>query len=255
MQTRALNTFRTGLGAVMLGHFLYLTQGWTLAWEWLSPKGFHVPSALLPGMPVAPLLPEAFVPWFGLLFFASLLAWTLGFQLRWTSPLVLILVAYVTWADILAHYSLNRVFIISLTVMTFAAWNESSFWPLHILRIFLATTYFVGGWSKAVHGDWLTNSHTLWSQMQIYYMNRYSAWLVRELPIGFWSTVQWGVVVFEISAPVLFFYRKLLPVAFLLGAALHLGIGLLMQDVLTFGLAMLCFYPLFTSASPQTKHL
>ncbi len=255
MRTSALDTFRICLGTVMLGHFAYLTQGWTLAWEWLSQTGFHVPSTLLPGMPVAPLLPEALVPWFGVLFFASLLAWTLGFHLRWTSLLALFLVAYVTWADILTHYSINRIFIISLTIMTFAAWDRSSSWPLRVLQIFLVTMYFVAGWSKAVHGDWLTSPITLWTQLQIYYMNSWSAQLVQELPIAFWKVIQWGVVAFELSAPVLFFNRKFLPAAFVLGIALHLGIGWLMQDVISFGLAMLCFYPLFIKPGPQTKHL
>ena len=249
-----LDAFRVSLGLAMFFYFFSISRGWSVAGEWLTNRGFHVSGTLLPSMPVASLLPVSWLPWFGALFFASLILWILGFHPRTLGCLVLGLVSYVSFADVLSNYSVNRLFMIGLAVLCCARRGSSqTVWPIRILQMVLVLQYFMAGWAKVFYGDWLRDPLTLWSQLQVYYMNGFCAWVLPKVPLKAWSAMQYGTLLFELSAPFLFFIRKLRPVGLICGAVFHLIIALLMQDLIYFGLQMMSFYVLFVPEAALHK--
>ena len=239
------DAFRAMLGMVMLVYFCVLTQGWVLAGEWISIDGFHASSKLLPGILVAPLMHPFAVPLFGLLFLTVLVLWTVGHKVHWTGIVIFICVTYVSCADFLSQTPVNRLLVLALAVMACSPRDRRALWPIRILQGLLLVQYFADGWTKAAHGDWLWNSHALWSQTQIYFMNPRSAFLAQALPQELWSLLQWGILLFELLVPILLCTERLRPLALCLGLALHLGIALLMEDMVWFSLLMVSFYVLF----------
>ena len=121
-----LDTFRVALGISLL---LYLALWWQDAEEWLTPAGFHLSSEAAGAFaPVAPLVAEPVLPLFGVLLFGSLVVFILGFQLRWVTWLSFLLVTYVTYADPLTAFSLNRLYMASLAVL--AAGPKGPYWSV-----------------------------------------------------------------------------------------------------------------------------
>jgi hypothetical protein len=69
--------------------------------------------------------------------------------------------------------------------------------------------------------------------------------MIRSLPDGFFPVSQWAALLFELLAPVLFIVRRLRPLAFAWGLAMHLLIGVTMYQVGYFALQIVGFYVLF----------
>ncbi len=110
-----LEVFRVCLGISLL---LYMGFRWQYAGEWLTEAGFHISAANLPYFDFnVLLLPEYIVLWFGLVFFASIIAFICGWQLKIVSWLVLAGLVYVSAADQLAFFSPNKILIISIFVL------------------------------------------------------------------------------------------------------------------------------------------
>ena len=253
-----LEMFRVALGVSMVLYFAYLTRGWRLGDEWLTDAGFHVSSTVFHVYPVAPLLPKMFLPWFGLLLFGSLSCWTLGIKTRLSGWFVLALVVYVSLADALSNYTINRMFMISLFVMACvpqgAYWSlerkhdnarSQSVWPIRVLQMVMVLHYFLAGWAKVFFGDWLKDPYVLWEQSQIIYMNGPCAWLLRTLPIGAWVWMQYMALTFELASPILFCVTRFRVIGIVWGCLLQLMIAWLMQDLIYFSVQMMCFYILF----------
>lgn len=238
---------------------------YTLAWstearEWLTPAGFHVSPSASGGLQLPiPLLRGAALPAFLLVYIGSMVAILLDLRPRAASYVVFVGLLYVTTADRLAAFSMNKLALVSWLVLLLAPWPEHSAgdaskadrvpqlrsaWPLRICQATLLLQYLGAGICK-LRGDWLSSSKVLWLQAQDVYMTELSAWMVRELPLGVWVGLQHGALAFELLAPLLFCVRRLRPIGLAWGLLMHLGIGLMMYAVGYFSLSVVAYYVLF----------
>ncbi len=236
---------------------------YTLAWsmdasEWLTAAGYHVSPAASQGLqlPVL-LLGRVALPVFLVVYIGSMVAILFDLRPRLFSFVVFAGLLYVTTADRLAAFSMNKLALVSWLVLLLAPWPAladadaddqpgqlRSAWPVRVLQATLLLEYLGAGVCK-LRGDWLDSSKVLWLQAQDVYMTDLSAWMVRELPVWLWAGLQHGSLAFELFAPILFCVRRLRPLGFGLGLAMHLGIGLMMYRVGFFSLAMVAYYVLF----------
>jgi hypothetical protein len=236
---------------------------YTLAWstearEWLTPVGFHVSPQASYGLQLpVPLLRGAALPVFLFIYIGSMVAILLNVLPRACSYLVFFGLLYVTTADRLAAFSMNKLALAAWLVMLLAPWPARSdtddpdqppqlrsAWSLRICQATLLLQYFGAGLCK-LRGDWLTSSKVLWLQAQDVYMTELSAWMVRELPSRAWAALQHGALAFELLAPILFCVRRLRPIGFAWGLAMHIGIGLMLYRVGYFSLSVVAYYVLF----------
>nr|WP_255216105.1 HTTM domain-containing protein [Pseudenhygromyxa sp. WMMC2535] len=180
---------------------------------------------------------------------------------------------YVTAADRLAAFSMNKIALAAYAVLLLAPWASAdagvgsepegrgerareaageqlelrSRWPIRILQITLILQYLGAGICK-LRGDWLESGQVLSLQVQGVFMTDLAAWMVRALPTWIWAGLQHGALAFELAAPLLFASRRLRPLAFVWGVAMHLAIGLMMYRVGFFSLSVVAFYVLFLDA-------
>ena len=105
--------------------------------------------------------------------------------------------------------------------------------------------YFTSGTCKAFQGDWLLYTDTLWTQVQGHYRTTLAATLLQIVPKNAWAVGMYSALAFELLAPLLFTVRRLRPIGILWGIAMHLGINLLMHNLVFFSSQMMCFYLLF----------
>ena len=240
---RPLDLFRLAHGGALLA---YLSAWWFHAAEWLTNEGFHFPDAA-----VSPL-PRALLPAFGLLQFGVLILFMLGWKPRLTAAMSWICLLYVTLADEPSAFSINSIYLFTFAVLTVFPGNplntaKIQVAPIRLLQFGMIAIYFSSGWNKAVYGDWLDSPTMLWTALQGIYMTDLAAWLLRTMPIKCWLVVQYAIVTFELLSPILFFTKRLRWVGILLGCTIHLGIALLMDQLIYFSLQMMSFYVLFLS--------
>lgn len=250
-----LDTFRAAFGLVLIAYMLH----WWVddAQEWLTVSGFHLSAAAAgPGWLSPPPLPVAALVPFGAAFFLVLLAFALGFRMPYAAVLALGFVTYVSHVDPLASFTPNNLFMVGLALFCFVPrasyWTvdpvsprEVSVWPVRVLQISLILIYLTAGTCKVFYGDWLTDSHVLWSQVHGPFRTDIAAFLLRHLPREAWTVLQSLSLGFELLAPVLLAVRRLRPLAFLWGGGMHLGIALTMDEIGYLSLQMVCFYILF----------
>ena len=248
-----LDSFRVALGLSML---MYMTAWWRYAEEWLTSAGFHVSTKAFISAPVFPLLPQASLPLFGTLLFGSLILWILGIKTRAASFIVLGCMVYVSFADHLASYTLNKLFIVALSVLVCVPqgsyWSlehkepsRQSVWPVRILQATLLILYFFCGWGKIFYGNWVEYPGVLWSQVQGPYRTDLAAWMLRTFPAGIWSWMQYATLTFELLAPFLFISRRFRVVGLWWGWGFQMMVALTMHQLIYFSLAVLSFYVLF----------
>ena len=234
-----LLTFR-----LLFGHalFIYMLFRWRHAAEWLTAGGYHPSSAVTGGLqqPV-PLLPAAALPWFGLAYFAAILALIVGLRPRLTLWAVLAGTVYVTVADRLAAFTINKLFVAGLLILalsppittnTDGSLQLRSAWPLRVLQTTFVLQMFGAGICKVRFGDWIGQSDTLWHQVQLAFMTDIAAWMVRELPMWLWAVLQYLALGFELAAPLLFMVRRLRPLGYLMGMGMLATISLTMYELI-----------------------
>jgi hypothetical protein len=237
---------------------------YTLTWaldarEWLTPAGYHMSVEVSRGLQLpVPLLGSASVVVFLVVYVGAMVAIVLDWRPRAASVVVLLGLIYVTFADRLAAFSMNKLAIVAWLVLVLAPWpgpraedepddgdsQLRSAWPLRILQGTLLLQYLGAGICK-LRGDWPGNPQALWLQVQDVYMTQLAAWMVRELPMWVWAGLQHGALAFELLAPILFCVRRLRPLAFVWGLGMHLMIGLTMHRVGLFSLSVVTYYVLF----------
>jgi hypothetical protein len=242
---------------LLLAHslLLYVLFRWQEAAEWLTDAGYHPTGAATGGVqqPV-PLLPEAALPYFAVAYFGSIAALIFGVRPRVTIWLVLAGTLYVTVADRLASFTINKLFVASLAILALAPpisagpdgrLRTRSAWALRALQLTFVLQMFGAGVCKVRFGDWLGHSDTLWCQVQLPFMTDVAAWMVRELPMVVWAGLQHLALGFELAAPLLFLVPRLRPLGYLLGAGMLLVIAATMYQLVFFSLQLVCFFALF----------
>lgn len=244
---------------LLLAHdlLLYVLFRWRHAEEWLTPLGYHPTGAVTGGaqQPVPLLAPDA-LPWFGVAYFGSIAALILGVRPRATIWPVLAGTLYVTLADRLAAFTINKLFVASLLILALAPpivehagrLRTRSAWPLRALQATCIIQLFGAGVCKLRYGPWLERGDTLWHQVQVMFMTDIAAWMVRALPMWLWAILQHLALGFELLAPILLIVRPLRPLAYLLGAGMFLVIALTMYELIFFSLQMCTFFVLFVDS-------
>jgi hypothetical protein len=233
---------------------LIYTLSWALqAREWLTPVGYHLSAKASDGLQLpVPLLGPVTLVVFMIVYVGSMVAISLGWRERACSVFVFAGLTYVTVADRLSSFSMNKLGLIAWSILVLAPWPSGprregqlrSAWPLRILQATLLLQYFGAGICK-LRGGWLRNPDTLWLLAQDVYMTQLAAWMVRELPMWVWTTLQHGALGFELLAPLLLCVHRLRPLGFAWGLAMHLAIGLMMYRVGLFSLSVVAYYVLF----------
>lgn len=249
-----LDFFRVLLATSLLTYVV----GWAPhAPEWLTTRGFHVSSAAAgPYQPVLPALAPALLPVFGATYLGAIVALIVGWKPKAAAWLSLAGTAYITFADPLTAFSLNRIHIVALAILACvplgsylsldpAPDGPHSVWPIRVLQATIVLQYFLAGLCKVMHGDWLENPYVLWTQAMGYYRTDVAALFLRTLPPAAWVAMEYTALGFELLAPLLFGVRRLRPLAFLLGIGFQVLSALLMDQLVYFGLQLLAFYVLF----------
>ena len=129
-------------------------------------------------------------------------------------------------------------------------------WLIRIFQLTLVFQYFGAGICKWHGGNWMDNvggglfesmNYVIWSQSQGHYKNEISAWAINVWPPFLWGMFAWGTLAVETFSPVLFFMKSK-PVryaALFAGFMMHMGIAILMKDLIYFSLQMVCSYVFF----------
>lgn len=242
-----LDAFRQ---ALLYSLVLYLVARFTHATEWLTAIGFH-PSVAADRThaPILPLLPPGMTVAFAALTFTALALAIFTRSPRLRRPALAITLAaviYVSLADPISAFTLNRLYVFTLLVLILTpAGATISAWPIRMLQWTLVTHYFASGLCKSLHGDWLQYSDVLWMQIQGLYMTDAAAWLVRTLPNWAFPVQQHLALGFELLAPLLLGVRRLRPLGIVTGIGLHLVVAITMYQLIYFSLQMIAFYTLF----------
>jgi hypothetical protein len=242
---------------LLLAHSLliYMLFRWQERAEWLTTAGYHPSGAAVDGLqqPV-PLLPEAALPWFGAAYFGSIAALIFGVRPRVTIWLVLAGTVYVTLADRLAAFTINKLFVATWFILALAPpifsdaegrLRTRSAWALRVLQLTFILQVFGAGICKVRFGDWIGHDDTLWAQVQLTFMTDIAAWMVRNLPLSVWAFLQHLALAFELAMPLLFLVRRLRPLGYLMGFGMFAIISLTMHELIFFALQLVCFFVLF----------
>ena len=236
---------------------------YTLTWaqharEWLTDAGYHLSSEASRGLQLpVPLLDRWSLVAFLTVYIVALLAILFDRRPRLASVIVLVCLTYVTTADRLAAFSMNKLALVAWLVLVLAPWPDEdepassakrgelrSAWPVRVLQVTLILQYFGAGICK-LRGGWVGDPQVLWLQVQSIYMTDFAAWTVRELPMWAWAGMHYAALAFELLAPALFGVVRLRPLAFVWGLGMHLAIGLMMYRVGIFSLSVVAYYTLF----------
>jgi hypothetical protein len=241
---------------------LIYTLTWSLeASEWLTPAGYHMGSVASRGLQLPiPLLGPASLVVFLLIYVGAMVGILVDLRPRLCSYVVFAGLLYVTLADRLSAFSMNKLALVAWLVLLLAPWPATqpaagepaqpsvkslrSAWPLRILQATLLLQYLGAGICK-LRGNWLSNPQVLWLQAQDIYMTTVAAWMVRELPLWVWAALQHTALAFELLVPLLLGVRRLRPLGFAWGLAMHAGIALMMHRVGLFSLSVVAYYVLF----------
>jgi len=92
VDTIKIDTLRVFVGFSFL---LYMAERWMYAAELFTAKGFHISPENLPFHPfVMPLMPNSFLPWFGIIMFGSIFAFIMGWRTKWFACILFICISY-----------------------------------------------------------------------------------------------------------------------------------------------------------------
>jgi hypothetical protein len=222
---------------------IFLIAWWQHAREWLTTDGFHLQGEGLPP------LPPAFLPWFGILQFSAITLFIAGWKPRLSASLTWLCLVYVTIVDRATAYSINSIYLFTFAVLSVfphsTANQQIAITPIRLLQLAMVTIYFSSGWHKIVYGDWLSSPHVLETALKGIAMTDWASWALRTFPSMVWTIAQALVLMFELFSPVLFFSKRLWPLAIFAGCLFHLGIALFMKQFIYFSLQMMSFYILF----------
>ncbi|MCP4503597.1 MAG: hypothetical protein GY822_27000 [Deltaproteobacteria bacterium] len=235
---------------------------------WISTGGFHISTANASGhyAEPAPLVPPEYVVAFTAVYLVCILLNIFGI---WRKVLVWVMfwgAVYTQAVDQPSAFTLSKLFIVYFFLVGIAPQPEKrpgasddeplvmSAWPVRLIQLSLLIEYMEADSCKIFLGDWIfkysngslyfSNMDPLWGFTQGLYKNFFAAWVVNVLSWRpFWILFSLSAVAFEVFAPVLFLWRKTrYPVAIIYGICMHIGIAVLMKDLIYFSLQMITFY-------------
>ncbi|MEC7987486.1 MAG: hypothetical protein VX278_20135 [Myxococcota bacterium] len=254
-------------GVLMFSVIYYFASYLKTPAYWLSEKGHHVsPEATLSHyIPPPVLVPESWLPFVTVAFFTFSSLYMFGYFRRYLVWLFLAVAVYVQAMDQPSSFTINRMFIISFFVLalqspTFIRDGKQMIagWVPRFFQLTLFVQYSTAGVCKMVSGDWLAFGRgdwlyslnlvmpdIVWTQSQGHYKNYISAYAVNYLPWPIWWTLAMSTMIFETGFPFLFIWKRLRIPTLVFGVVFHLGIAILMKDLIYFSLQMITAYVLF----------
>ena len=131
-------------------------------------------------------------------------------------------------------------------------------WVPRFFQLTLLIQYSTAGVCKMVSGDWLVlgkgdwlyklnlvKPDIVWTQSQGHYKNIIAAYAVNYLPWPIWWSLAMATMIFETGFPLLILWKRLRIPVLIFGVLFHLGIAMLMKDLIFFSLQMITAYVLF----------
>ncbi len=239
--------------------------------DWLSIEGFQIPNLghsdwrqpfYIPPLPIMGAVGICILTPFSGLFTS------LGLFTKISSGTFSFCLIYLALADRLAAFTVSKLgAVLILALFLTPAGNTFSLdallnlkkisfpresiritWGnIRFFQILIVVLYMASGIAK-IHGDWLTQNHVLWSHLHDSYQTATSYWIAHFLPYSSWTFLQYLVLIFEIGAPLFFFFPQTRIVALVIGLGMHLFIALAFGPVIWFGILMIfllmgCFSP------------
>lgn len=231
--------------------------------EWLGQEGFHISlldqnSGYWQPWPRLPLF-GLYV--FGIALYGGVIMILANRLRRLGLWLVLACAIYVQYADTPSAFSVSRLNIIVFAILATAPppWQDDkgrmrqSLGPVRLCQALMIMLYFTAGLAKVTAGDWLEHDDVIWSHTQGVYRTEFAAWLVREMPMSYWTFQKWLALTFEMGSPLLFCFRRLRPLGLMLGLGFHLTIALCFWSIWPFSLHMVTYYFLFLPTNGQRQ--
>ena len=250
---------------------------------WLTDVGHHVAekATLSHYLPPPTLVPESWI-WFVVpAFYVCTTAFLFGYARRIISWMLFVLAVYIQAMDQPSSFTINRMFIISFLILALQPpnrveggkkWIEG--WVPRFFQATLVLQYSTAGICKMVSGNWLispikkllsgdtsefwefaaTNPMYLinivepdivWGQSQGHYKNIISAYAVNYMPLPLWWCLAATTMIFETGAIFFFTWKKTRVPIVILGVFFHIGIAILMKDLIFFSLQMITAYVFF----------
>lgn len=243
---------------------VYYFGGYMLQMEWwVGDLGFHASAEATsthylppPARPSA----EWFTPIVTTFYFLSGI-YLMGYGRRVLNWVFFALAVYVQAMDQPSAFTINRMLIIYFFMLGLQPFSEQlvdaagkskevvSGWIVRIIQLTLTIQYTASGFCK-MNGGWLhdktlINLNIVWTQSQGHYKNLISAWAVNDLPEPFWWGIAILTLVFETGAVVFFFWKRTRLWTVLIGLLMHIGIAILMKDLIYFSMQMMMAYVFF----------
>ena len=236
--------------------FLAFLIAWgSSATEWLTDEGFHFSAeATRQAYPAPfPALPRAWLPGFLVLLFGTTTLVILDSWGRAPKILLCALSIYVQMVDQPSSFTLNNIYVMfffflavapaPVTARDGSRWIPA--WPIRLIQTTLLIQYGTAGLCKSLHGDWLFQSDVLFTHSVGVYRTPIAALVVEYAPMALWAVFAWQALLFELTAPLMLTLRRLRLGAVLWGSSFHIGVALLMKNLIFFSLQMMSVYVLF----------
>ena len=250
---------------------------------WLTDIGYHVSEEATLGhyLPPPVLPPESWLVWILPAFYCSTFAYLFGYGRRIFAWVFFAVAVYVQAMDQPSAFTINRMFIISFLILALqpphrkegeSVWVEG--WVPRFFQATLVIQYSTAGMCKMISGNWLVaplkkllsgdptefwetaannpmylinivEPDIVWSQSQGHYKNIISAYAVNYMPLPLWWVLAAATMIFETGAIFLFTWKKTRIPIVIFGVLFHLGIAILMKDLIFFSLQMITAYVFF----------
>ncbi len=232
---------------------------------WLTDKGFHVSAAATSShyIPPPPLISAEWVTPAVVTFYVLGGIYLLGYGRRILNLVFCALCVYIQAMDQPSSFTINRMLIVYFFFLSVQPPEELidgkrvvSGWLVRVIQLTLVFQYLGAGICKWYGGNWLDNvgggvidsmNYTIWSQSQGHYKNMISVWALHTWPRFVWGGFAWATLIVETFSPLLFFIRWKNIRLWALFAAfmMHVGIAVLMKDLIYFSFQMVCSYVFF----------
>ena len=235
---------------------------------WISDTGFHLSASATSSnyLKPPPLVPQDWLNVVVVGFYSLMTLYMLGYARRFIAFVFFLGAVYVQAVDQPSAFTVNRMFIVSFLVLSLQPpeYEEDgrryiSGWVVRFFQLTLLVQYSTSGVCKANPGDWIIwepfgfHWNIVWTQSQGHYKNILTAYALNYLPWFVWYTLSLFSYLFELMAPLWFGWKKSRYWAVGFGIFFHLGIAVLMKDLIYFSFQMITSYILFIHVIPLLK--
>lgn len=266
-------SFETIVCIVMVYYFSSFLK--TPDW-WIGTSGYHVSARATSSgyLPPPPLIPDDWIHVVVVAFYFFSGMYILGYGRKVLNWVFFAFCMYVQAVDQPSAFTINRMLILYFFMFGLQPESEPmeaisietskdapaqtdkpakvSGWMVRIMQLTLGLQYSAsgickieGGWIKIQNDTIVFNSKVVWTQSQGHYKNELAAWAVNDLPMFVWGSLAGATLFFELFAIFLFFWKRTRLATVIFGVCLHLGIAMLMKDLIYFSLQMLTMYIFF----------